>query len=372
MKKIIALVLASILALSMVACSTTSPVEKAAEPAAEAAAPAAEETVAAAAAEAAEAVVEETTGGAIKPRVGDNFKVGLLFHNLDNVWNSEFTGLLKETCESNGVECTLLSCDSNAGKQIQQVEDLTAQGIDVIIINSVDVDALAPHLEAAVEQGVRIFSWDTVQECATLNYLLPLYDLGWSVGQAAAEWINEKYKDEPEVKVGQFTMSMYSWGVERGQGTYDAITTLCPNVKVVNQVDTETVSATITATEAMMTADPDIKAIVCLGDSQGLGSNQALVGLGYDDYENIGVFSADGTQEVVESLMSDNSFIKSTTGFLPPKQSADEVWGCLQMIFNGEGEEEPIYYYRDLHLINKSNGAGWLKGEVPPALELSK
>lgn len=68
---------------------------------------------------------------------------------------------------------TYVSADaeSSSAKQLTDVEALIAQGVDVLIINAWDKDAIGPAIEAAANEGIPVIGYDRLIEDARTFYL---------------------------------------------------------------------------------------------------------------------------------------------------------------------------------------------------------
>ena len=68
---------------------------------------------------------------------------------------------------------TYVSADaeSSSAKQLTDIEALLTQGVDALIINAWDKDAIAPAIEAAANEGIPVIGYDRLIEDARTFYL---------------------------------------------------------------------------------------------------------------------------------------------------------------------------------------------------------
>jgi len=68
---------------------------------------------------------------------------------------------------------TYVSADaeSSSAKQLTDIEALITQGVDALIINAWDKDAIAPAIEAAANEGIPVVGYDRLIEDARTFYL---------------------------------------------------------------------------------------------------------------------------------------------------------------------------------------------------------
>jgi len=66
----------------------------------------------------------------------------------------------EEAAAANGARVIIADADADAAKQASQVEDFITQGVDVIVLNPVDADAIVPSVEAANAAGIPVLTVD--------------------------------------------------------------------------------------------------------------------------------------------------------------------------------------------------------------------
>jgi D-xylose transport system substrate-binding protein len=70
-----------------------------------------------------------------------------------------------------GNEYVSADAESSSAKQLTDIESLIAQGIDALIINAWDKDAIAPAIELAANEGIPVVGYDRLIEDARTFYL---------------------------------------------------------------------------------------------------------------------------------------------------------------------------------------------------------
>ena len=142
MKKLLALILALAMALSLVACGSTAPADKPADaPAADTSAAPAEDAPAA------------DAGLAGK-------KVGLAMPTQSSErWINDGANMKKQL-EAKGAEVSLQYAEDDVQQQVSQIENLIAQQMDCIVIAAVDSGSLTTVEQAAADAGIPIIAYD--------------------------------------------------------------------------------------------------------------------------------------------------------------------------------------------------------------------
>ncbi len=302
-KKVVACLLAAIMTLGAVGCSsdtstnTTSPKEESTEEAP------------------AESESEESAANTVRG-TGTGLKIGLAVQTLSNqIWAQQAEAIQKRAKED-GNEVTVVDCKENANTQIDQIENFISSDVDAIIVNPVDADAIEEACKEAREAGIMVVSWDEEMTNADINWLINNYDLGCGIGSAAAEWINETFENgECEVVVLGYPQTPIL--KQREDGILDKLAEIAPNATVVaNQPAIDTTEG-LNAMETILQSHPDVKVVCCIGGGGAAGSNEAFKGFYGSEYpKNVGIFSTDLTDETISSMQNDefNKLCVAITG----------------------------------------------------------
>ena len=141
-RKVMALAMASTMAVSLTACGGG----KAAETTA---APAAAETTAAATEAAKEA---ETTAAAAEESVAAGGNIGVCIYKFDDAFMTTYRNALQEILEGKGYTVTFMDGKNDQAEQNNQINNFIAQGVDALIINPVMTSA-ADQIIATVKDA---------------------------------------------------------------------------------------------------------------------------------------------------------------------------------------------------------------------------
>ena len=74
-------------------------------------------------------------------------------------WNRD-SAYLTEHFEEVGYETILTFSDNDAKKQVKDIQDMIADGVDLLIVNAIDGTALDEAMEEATEAKVPVISYD--------------------------------------------------------------------------------------------------------------------------------------------------------------------------------------------------------------------
>lgn len=172
MKKVLSVVLAFTLVLSMlVACTPAAkPAEATSVPSTESAAQ------------------EPATVEAGKTL--SDVKIGVSVGTLKQErWQREID-MFKAYADEKGFELAVQSADDDPTKQASQVENLISQGIDVLIIQSLDAEACAPLVDLAHEAGIPVIAYDRFIMNADLDYYITFDSV--KVGEKEAQFVVDR------------------------------------------------------------------------------------------------------------------------------------------------------------------------------------
>lgn len=139
-----------------------------------------------------------TTGGeASKPADGEQtakdvteISVGVsVGHTQEERWQREIA-MFEEFANEKGFSLSVQSAENDVQKQISQCENLINQGIDVLILQSLDAEAVAPIIDLAHEEGIKVISYDRFAMNCDVDYYIT-FD-SFKVGKTQAEFVVSK------------------------------------------------------------------------------------------------------------------------------------------------------------------------------------
>lgn len=261
MKKVIAILIAMMLAFTAVAC-TTAPASETTEPEA-------------AATQAAEA--PETTAEA------EQFTIGYAAPDLSSEYNMMVHNSLEAICAEQGIKLLTLSAEGDVNLQVQQVENFITMGIDSLIIYPVDPTVLGPTMQKAKEAGIYVVNADQLAtpECYDVAISADMHDLGVQNVLMASAWVDKMFPDAADgsVKVAVFGF----WVTEQFAERCDVMTQIADynkKCKVVATYDStlQTYQTDIANNAAILLQQhPDVNVILSFTDIFALMVDEVLM-----------------------------------------------------------------------------------------------
>lgn len=235
------------------------------------------------------AYLQNSSGGDTE---GD-FKVGFSISTLNNPFFVTLNEGAKEKADELDLALTIIDAQDNAAKQASDVEDLIQQGVDLIMINPVDSEAVASAVEAANNAGIPVITVDRNAEGGeVLSHIASDNAAG---GELAAEYLVELVGEQ--AKVAELEgISGSSAARDRGAG-FNKVATEQLDV-VTQQTANFNRGEGLTVMENILQGHPDVKGVFAHNDEMALGALEAIKVSG----EDIIVIGFDATDDAVHAV----------------------------------------------------------------------
>lgn len=148
-------------------------------------------------------------------------KVAYLTKAISNeVWQMMSQGVV-ELAPQFGMTVTVMDCDNNAAKQVEQVESCVEAGYNVILVSPADLNAVAESCKKAIESGVHIVSVDGPNFHAQAYVDAREHADAYELGVRTAKMVNEKWPDKKEINLCLIEFVFEQACVERAAGLLD-------------------------------------------------------------------------------------------------------------------------------------------------------
>lgn len=244
-----------------------------------------------------------------------------------------------------GVKFISVDAQGDITKQINDVNDLLSQGIDVLLLDPVDPEALIPATEAAEQAGVPVVIYDSdISSKAkfTTKVLSNNYENGVQVG----EWVEKQMKGKA-IKAAVISGQKWSpTGLERRQGVIEGIIEAQLRNQGKSQVEIVAQGwgnweqeKGQNAMEDIIVSKPDINLLICENDSMALGAMKAISEAGKEG-EILIVAGADGQKEALE-LIKQGKY--GATGLNDPTLIVRTALDASMDILDGKNVSPTIY-----------------------------
>jgi ribose transport system substrate-binding protein len=230
-----------------------------------------------------------------------------------------------------GATVNVSIADQDLNRQISAIEDFITQEVDAIIIVPVDSDGITGAIKKAQDAGIPVITADikangveVSSHIATDNY---------SGGLIAAEAM-AKYLDG-EGNVGLITYPEVQSVRDRIDGFKDNAENH-PGLNIVTELPGRTREEAKTASEDMLTANPDLAGIFGFGDDMALAATSAIE----ERESDAVVIGFDGLEEAQNAVSEDNPF-KAVVVQFPDEMGTVAVQNAIKVI-NGESVDKEV------------------------------
>jgi len=231
------------------------------------------------------------------------------------------TQSIRDEAKKVGVEKLIVTnAASQISKQNSDIQDMLAQGAEVLIVAPLNADGLEPAFQAAADQNVPVFLIDrevTAKPCE--SYITFMGSNFVRQGQQAADLLAEATNEKAQVAILEGTPGA-SVTTDRQSGFVDQLKAEYPDMEVVasqtaNFVRTEGQ----TVMEQLLQSNPDLTAVYAHNDEMALGAVQAIRDAGKTPGKDIKIVSIDGTEGAVQALAQGqvNGVVESNPRFGP-------------------------------------------------------
>ncbi len=288
-------------------------------------------------------------------------RVGVTIQSLENSYWAGVFGEVETLMEAKGWDYTILSCKDNSATQIQQIENFITNQVDLIMVHPSDPHALEDYLAAAREQGIKVMCWDDKMKNTDVNWVLDNTELGYTIGKAAADFINDHYSASAPAEVAVMNYPQTPILLERETGILTALEDLAGGkFKVVAQQPAIDAASALSNMESIFQANPDVSVVCSIGAGGDIGANEAfMTRTGGKIPANVGIFSADATQQQLEAIV-DGQASRASVGFEGSNlKTAEACVALYEKLLNGETFADQNIY-RPLLIIDADNAEEYL------------
>ena len=282
------------------------------------------------------------------------FKVGVCVLDSANTLYAEVVQGIKDMLPEDA-EVTVADCQNNVTKQAQDVENLTAAGVDGIIILPAEPNALEASIRAAMDKGIMIISiFDRLNEYDSYAAFDP-WTYGNLLGEEAGKWIASELNGQAEV--GMLTYNTMPAVQVRQQGMSDGMHKHAPDAEIVAQQDAAAPDEGMAVTESFLQAFPKMKVVMGINDGGAIGAFQAFVSANKAG-PDVFVGGTDGLPQAYELMGQPGSIYRASVDAHPHAMGALCAQQLMLKVMGKPFEREPEVL---LSVVTQDNLAAKLK-----------
>jgi len=248
-------------------------------------------------------------------------------------------GAEKKAKESD-IELIAVDAQNDAAKQTNDVEDLIQKGVDVVVINPTDSDAVASAVSAANAANIPVITVDRVANSGKVVSHIASDNI--EGGKMAGEYIHELIGEGASVAELEGIPGS-SAARERGKG-FHKVADKGLKVTAKQAADFDRAKG-LSVMENILQANSDIKAVFAHNDEMALGALEALKSAGKTD---VAVVGFDATDDAVKAV---NEGRMAATVAQKPELIGEKAMETAKQVTQGKKVEKFIPI--ELELIKK-------------------
>ena len=262
----------------------------------------------------------------------ETYTIGFAVSTLENPFFVTMKDAAVAKAEELGVELMVLDAQDSAETQASQVEDFIVRGVDLLIINPVDSDAIGTSVVACNTEGIPVI---TVTRSSNSGEVVQHLDIdNREAGRLDAEQLIADLDGKGKVAVLEGIAGSSS-AIERNEGFVTAL----------EGTDIEIV-ASLTAnyareegasvTEDILQSNPELDAIYAHNDEMALGAVRSVAAAGRSD--EIKIYGIDATDDALVAV--ENGEMAATVQQQPDLQIETALENAIAYL--GGAELEPM------------------------------
>jgi ribose transport system substrate-binding protein len=226
-----------------------------------------------------------------------------------------------------------VSADYDLNKQFTQMDNFTAAGTDIVMINAVDPKAIEPSVKRAQAGGMVVAAFDVAAAGADVTVMTD----NVKAGELACQYIADHLKGKGDVLIvnGPQVSSI----TDRVKGCKNVFSKF-PDIKVLsdNQDAKGSREGGFAVGQSLLTRFPKIDAVFAINDPTAIGINLAAKQLNRNEFI---ITAVDGAPDIETELKSGNSLIKASAS-QDPYVMAAQSYELAVGIVNGKKPEKNV------------------------------
>jgi ribose transport system substrate-binding protein len=234
--------------------------------------------------------------GEVEEMAAEEITIGLSISTLNNPFFGDLQHGVVEAAEENGSTVRSVDAQDDTATQINGIDDLIQQGVDILLINPVDSDAITPAIESANSAGIPVITIDRSSEGGDVLTFIASDNV--EGGEMAAEFIIDLVGEDADV-VQLEGVPGASATNERGEGFMNVANDRLNVVE--SQSANFSRSEGLTVMENIIQSNSGIEAVFAQNDEMAIGALEALEAAGMNDVVVVGFDGNDDALAEIEA-----------------------------------------------------------------------
>lgn len=255
---------------------------------------------------------------------------------------------IRDEAAKEGYDVKIISANNDSSLQVSQVKDLLIQKPAALIFTSQDSAAGEAGVKAANQASVPVLLIDEKPENGDAKFVTYIATDSVKAAHDLAVWMFKQMGGKGEVALLHGVLGSTA-EVQRTQGFKEALKQN-PNIKLVAEATANwDESKAFKASQNILTAHPNLKAIFGESDAMALGAGRAAKAANRSGMDFVGI---DGFPSMWPAIKSG---IVTATAAQVPYQMGIMAVKDVAMVLKGDGAKIPHLQYQDTVLVNKGN-----------------
>jgi ribose transport system substrate-binding protein len=217
--------------------------------------------------------------GAAAAPSGD-YVLGLSLSTLNNPFFVTLGDGAQEAADAAGSELIIVDAQNDPAQEATNMEDLIQRGVDAILVNPTDADAIVPSIQKANEAGIPVFTID--RGASGGDIVAHIASDNVAGGVMAAQFLCDALGGEGKV-VELEGIAGTSAARDRGEGFNDFMSSECSGVEIIaRQTANFDRAEGLSVFENILQAEPEIDGVFAHNDEMILGAIEAAKAAGRD------------------------------------------------------------------------------------------
>ena len=266
--------------------------------------------------------------------------VAIEVQDMASSWHTTYASDLEKFWMENGADQVIISSSElDVNKGITDLESFYSAGVDVVFMVPDSTAAVKDVVKTLLDTGKILISVNCPQaECpSTIGSNFDHYAFGAYVGEAAGKWLLSKGYEKEAVILDAPPMTKQEL-VDRYDGMKDKLLELCPDIQIAMETVSADAAAASSNAEMALTANPNAKAIITLGDGLSIFEVVNTLGLNIEDF---GLFCGEQSEAQAQTLIENEAY-RSFLIFGLADSNLTTSYEMLKLLKGEEYNDEPV------------------------------
>lgn len=239
----------------------------------------------------------DSEAGGVQSESGSKKTIGYSALTLTNPFFKVIADNMSDAAKDAGFELLVVSGETDARKQSDQIDDFIVKGVSAIVLNPCDSKAVGPAIKRANEAGIPVFTNDLAYDGGDADVVCHVatdnLQGGKLAGEAMVRLLGEgggkvavlhfAQAESCQLRVKGFTEVINAYNSKDGVAKIEVVTTLESGAERAKGMK---------AAQDALEANPDLAAIFAINDPAGLGAYAAIKAA--DKVDQVKIIAFDG------------------------------------------------------------------------------